>query len=1101
MRTLVAFCTVFLVLSFTALSQKTRKEDKPVAIEPEKTVLEKTDFSGLKFRTLGPALTSGRIADLAVHAQNPKTYYVAAASGGVWKTVNAGTTYDPVFDSEGSYSIGCIVLDPSDPNVVWVGTGENNNQRSVAYGDGVYKSTDGGKSWKNMGLSQSEHIGKIAIHPSNSNLVYVAAYGPLWKEGGDRGVYMTKDGGKNWQRILELDEHTGANEILMDPRDPNVLYVATHQRRRHVFTYVGSGPGSTIYKSTDGGTTWEKAVTGLPTVEIGRIGLALAPSNPDMIYAIIEAAEGKSGVFRSTDRAASWEKRGGYSTSGNYYQEITVDPMNPDKLYSMDVWLQVSLDGGKTFNNVGEDTKHVDNHCIWIDPHDPDHLLVGCDGGIYETWDAGKKWHFKANLPVIQFYKVAVDHAEPFYHIYGGTQDNFSLGGPSRTVSGNGIANEQWFITHGGDGFESQVDPYNPNIVYTQSQHGVLARYDRVSGEEIGIQPHPHKGENEYRWNWDSPLAVSPHARGRLYFCANKVFRSDDYGNNWSVISEDLTRQINRNTLKVMGRVISLDAVAKNGSTSLYGNIVAFAESPVNAQLLFVGTDDGLIQRTTNGGTTWDKIENIPGVPERTYVNAIHGSMHDANVVYACFNHHKYGDFKPYVFKSTDQGNTWTSMSGKLPERGSAYSIMEDHVDPNLLFVGTEFGVFFTNDAGKEWKQLKAGVPTIAVRDMDIQRRENDLVLGTFGRGFFVLDDYSALRNSKTADLEQEAVLYNVRDPYVFEISYPLGLPGKSFQGDAYWQGENLGPCAMFTYYLKEKPKSKAEERREKEKKLIKEGKDVSYPTYEAYKAEKEEEEEMLHFTITNGSGEIVRKIETKPEDGVRRLKWDLRTASKDPISLKPPAFYNPWAGRDEGTLVAPGVYTVTMSLWDDGEVKQLGQPISFTVKKLDNATMPAEDRDALVVFKAEVSELARAVDGSTRALGEIENELLHIRKAISRIEESSDALMADVRYIEAELRDIRKDLQGDGVAATLDIWTPPSVSSRVGFIVYEQKYSTSAPTGTHRASLQIAEDEFRPLLERLRIVADQKMVSLREKLKSAAAPYTPNALPEIIRY
>ncbi len=1100
-RTIVALCTISLLFSLNTFGQKAKKEDKPPAVaEPEKTILEKTDFSGLKFRGLGPALTSGRIADIAIHPENPKIYYAASASGGVWKTVNAGTTFVPVFDGEGSYSIGCITLDPSDPNVVWVGTGENNNQRSVAYGDGVYKSIDGGKSWKNMGLKESEHIGMIVVHPSNSNVIYVAAYGPLWSAGGDRGVYMTKDGGATWQNILELDKHTGASEIHMDPRNPDILYATAHQRRRHVFTYVGSGPGSAIYKSTNGGQSWDKIVSGLPTTEIGRIGMTISPANPEIIYAIVEASQGNSGLYRSTDRGATWEKRSSYSTSGNYYQELFADPKNPDKLYSMDVWLQISLDGGKTFSNLGEDAKHVDNHYMWIDPHDTDHLLVGCDGGIYETWDAAKTWDFKANLPVIQFYKVSVDNAEPFYNIYGGTQDNFSLGGPSRTVSANGISNEQWFITHGGDGFESQVDPFNPDIVYTQSQHGVLARFDRKSGEETGIQPQPRKGENEYRWNWDSPLATSPHARGRLYFCANKVFRSDDYGNNWTVISEDLTRQVDRNALKVMDRVISMDAVAKNGSTSLYGNIVALAESPVNPQVLFIGTDDGLIQRTTNGGTTWDKIDNIAGVPERTYVNAVVASTHDANVVYACFNHHKYGDFKPYVYKSTDQGNTWTYISGNLPGRGSAYTIAEDHVDPNLLFVGTEFGVFFTNDGGKEWKQLKAGIPTIAVRDIDIQRRENDLVLGTFGRGFFVLDDYSALRNSKPADLEQDAVLYSVRDPFVFESSYPLGLPGKSFQGDSYWQGENLGSVATFTYYMKEKPKTNAEERREKEKDLIKENKDVSYPDYDALKAEREEEEAMLYFTITNSNGEIVRKLETKPGAGIKRVNWDMRTASKDPISLRPPAFYNPWAGRDEGTLVAPGVYTVAMSLWNDGEVKQLGKPVNFTIKKLDNATMPAPDRNALAVFKAKVSELARAVDGSTTALGEVDNELKHIRKAISRIEKPSEDLMADVRSIEAELRDIRKTLVEDGIAATLDIYTPASVSTRIGFIVYEQKYSTSAPTGTHQASLKIAEEEFRPLLERIRIVTEQKLVSLREKLKKAGAPYTPNALPEIIR-
>ena len=448
-------------------------------------------------------------------------------------------------------------MDPSNHNIIWVGTGENNNQRSVAYGDGVYKSLNGGKSWKHVGLKESEHIGMILVDPDNSSHVYVAAYGPLWSEGGDRGVYETFDGGETWERILELDEHTGANEIWMDPTDHNIMYATTHQRRRHVFTYVGGGPGSAIYKSTDAGKTWNKATTGLPSVDLGRIGMAIAPSDPSILYAVVEASQGEGGFYKSVNKGVSWSKQSGHKTSGNYYQELFIDPHNPDIIYSMDTWLQVSRDGGKSFSNLGEVSKHVDNHCMWIDPDDSDHLLVGCDGGIYETWDAAATWDFKANLPVTQFYKVSVDNSEPFYYIYGGTQDNFSMGGPSRSVSANAIANEQWFITHGGDGFEAVVDPNDPNIVYTQSQYGVLVRYDRRSGEETGIQPKPRKGENSYRWNWDSPLAASHHVPGRIYFCAEKVFRSDDRGNNWSVISDDLTRQLNRNLLKVMGRVQS----------------------------------------------------------------------------------------------------------------------------------------------------------------------------------------------------------------------------------------------------------------------------------------------------------------------------------------------------------------------------------------------------------------------------------------------------------------------------------------------------------------------------------------------------------------
>ncbi len=1068
--------------------------------DEQKTLLEQTSFSGLKFRCVGPALTSGRISDFAMHPSNPKIYYVAVSSGGVWKTENAGNTYEPIFDGEGSYSIGCVTLDPSNPNVVWVGSGENNNQRSVAYGDGIYRSADGGKTWKNMGLQQSEHIGKIIVHPEDGQRIFVAAIGPLWSKGGDRGVYESRDGGETWTAILEIDAHTGINDLVMDPRDPDVMYASAFQRRRHVFTYLGGGPSSSIYRTTDGGQTWTKSAEGLPSVDLGRIGLAISPADPEIIYAIVEAAQGKGGLYRSTDRGASWSKRGGYSTSGNYYQEIIADPKDPDKLYAMDTWMKVSLDGGKTFKNVGEDYKHVDNHCMWIDPHDTDHYLVGCDGGIYETWDAAKNWHFKANLPITQFYKVAVDNAQPFYHIYGGTQDNFTIGGPSRTISGNGIANDEWFITHGGDGFESQVDPDNPNIVYSQSQYGVLVRYDKASGEELGIQPQPREGEAAYRWNWDAPLEVSNHRSGRLYFAANKVFRSDDRGHSWQVLSDDLTAQINRNELPVMDRVWGIDAVMKNGSTSPYGTIVALSESPVDENLVFIGTDDGLIQRTDDGGESWQKVQ-VPGAPERSYVNEVLTSHHGADIVYAAFNHHKYGDFKPYLYRTEDRGRTWQSISANLPERGSIYAIEEDHEDPDLIFVGTEFGVFFSNDKGGEWKQLKAGVPTIAVRDIAIQEDENDLVLGTFGRGFYVLDDYSSLRDLKTADLEADAKLLAVRDAKAWEWAYPYGLPGKSFQGDSYYQGDNLGPEALFTYYLKEKSTTLKDKRQKAEKDLRKEKKDVSYPSYEDLVAEGEEEKPMIYFLVRNAEGDLVRKLSASPGEGVQRISWDLRYGSKQPVQLEGPSFYNPFSGSREGTRVAPGDYSVTMYEWSGGEMQQLDEPVTFSVTPLENLTLPAPDQAALETFKKELARLQGAVQGTGRLLSSLDNELKHIRKAISHTEVDEGQFLAQVVAIEGEMRDIRKELYGDGVARRLDMDRAPSISGRVGMMVYESKYSSSRPTQTHLDGLDIAGRSFAEVLSQLDALLEDQVAPLREALVRSGAPYTPNVLPKMTRY
>ncbi|WOK09291.1 glycosyl hydrolase [Imperialibacter roseus] len=1092
-----SFLIVLLLTAYFSYAQRRSSTQAQSPASP----LESVSLGGLKFRNIGPALTSGRIADIAVNPSKTKVYYVATAAGGVWKTENGGATFDPLFDSEGSSSIGCVALDPNNSNVVWVGSGENNNQRVVGYGDGVYKSIDGGKSWENMGLKMSEHIAKIIVDPTNSDVVYVAAIGPLWKEGGERGVYKTEDGGKTWTAVLTIDEHTGVTDMVMDPRDPKVIYAAAMQRRRHVFTYIGGGPGSGMYKTTDGGQSWSKINKGLPTVDMGRIGLTISPANPEVIYAIVEAAQNKGGFFRSTNRGASWEKRSDYTTSGNYYQEIFSDPVDPDKVYAMDVWFKVSKDGGKSFSVVGEDTKHVDNHVMWIDPADTEHWLVGCDGGVYETYEAGKTWFFKANLPVTQFYKVTVDNALPFYNVYGGTQDNFSLGGPSRTITNHGILNSDWIITHGGDGFESAVDPKNPDIVYAQSQYGGLSRYDKKSGEEVGIQPKERKGEANYRWNWDAPLLVSRHKDGRVYFAANKVFRSDDRGNSWDVISDDLSQQIDRNKLKVMGRVWGIDAVSKNGSTSPFGSVVALAESPVDENLLYAGTDDGLIQVTENGGQSWRKQQNFPGVPTMTYVNYVLPSQHDAGVVYAAFNHHKYGDFKPYIYKSSDKGVSWASITANLPVKGTVYSIAEDHVDPNLLFAGTEYGIFFTNDGGKSWKQLKAGMPTIAIKDIDIQRRENDLVLASFGRGFFVLDDYSALRQLGQATLAKDGALFPIRNALAYEESMPLGLPGKAFQGDDYYAAENLGPVAIFTWYLKDEVKTKEEVRREAEKKQLENNQDSAYPSYEALKEEKQEPDPYLLFTIRDSQGNIVRKLQTKPVKGVNRTTWDLRYAPKTPVSLNKPSFYNAFAGKEEGHLVVPGRYTVQLSKSVDGMLTNLSEEVGFEVVPLQNTVLPAANRSAMVVFKNEVAEFQRVVEGTQSVVNEIGGQMRYIREAILRTEAAHGQLMAGYEALTKQLADIRSKLNRDGVASELDKEVPPTIASRVGAVAYEQMHSTSDPTQTHKDQLAIAKEEFDPIYTNISQLITGNLKSLLEKLQNEHAPYIPAALPVLPVY
>lgn len=1085
MKKYVALLAItLLALPFIVNAQKNNPE--------QKQALDTLNIGGLSWRSVGPALTSGRISDIAVNPDNPFEYYVAASAGGVWKTVNSGVDFIPIFDNEGSYSIGCITIDPNNPNVIWVGTGENNNQRSVSYGDGIYKSIDGGDSWSHMGLKNSEHIGKIIVHPEDSDVIFVAAIGPLWSKGGDRGLYKSTDGGKTWNAVLTVDEHTGVNDVVMSPANPDVLYASTHQRRRHVYTYVGGGPGSGIHKSTDGGETWSKVHKGLPDVELGRIGLAVTPADPHLVYAIVEAADRKGGVFATTNRGASWEKRGSHVTSGNYYQEIIADPLDANTLYSMDTWMSVSHDGGRNFKVVGEDFKHVDNHSMWINPKNTAHWLVGCDGGVYETFDSGKKWDFKENLPVTQFYKVAVDNDLPFYNIYGGTQDNFSIGGPSRVITNHGITNFDWFITNGGDGFESQVDPNNPDIVYSQSQYGFLVRYDRKSGEIVGIQPKERKGEDAYNFNWDSPLVVSRHAPGRLYFAADKLFRSNDYGNSWDVISEDLSRGLDRNQLKVFDRVLSIDAVMKNGSTSLFGNIVALSESPIDANLLAVGTDDGLIHISENGGQSWRKIDNIKGVPAMTYVNCVYLSRHDTNVIYAAFNHHKYGDFKPYIFRSADKGATWTSITGNLPERGSVYAIEEDTVDKDLIFCGTEFGAYFSPNKGGRWKELAAGLPTIAVRDIALQERENDLVLGTFGRGFYVLDDYSALRSVENSVPAEKATIYPIRDALVWEQSSPLGLPGKAFQGDNFYTAENLGPEAIITYYYGDSFTSLEDARKKREKERIKDLKDVSYPTYESLKAEREEAEPQLVFTIRDSKGQVVKKEFQKPSRGINRFKWNLRYTLQDPISFYTPSFYNPWESRDEGTLVEPGNYTIDMQLEQDGTFTPLVAPQTFAVKALNNTVMPAQDRGEKVAFQRQIMELESKVGVMQSKMGELNDKLRYMKSALKRSEQPYGNLLKQVLALEDKLEDIEHKLYGDPVKRSLDIDQPPSPANRLGIVSYEQKYTTSTVTNTHRESYAIAKAELDVLFGALERLIEVDARQLESSFKQAGMPYTP---------
>lgn len=1084
MLRIFAIWAVVLLLGVTMVGQEPpkaeKKDDKP------------HPAANLKLRSIGPALMSGRISGLAVHPENRAKYYASVASGGVWKTENAGVTWKPVFDSEGSYSIGCITLDPRNPNTVWVGTGENNSQRSVGYGDGLYKSIDAGRTWNNVGLKTSEHIAKIVVDPRDSNTVLVAAQGPLWAPGGDRGLYKTTDGGKSWECILRISENAGVTDFVQDPSNPNLIIAAAYQRRRHVWTLVNGGPESALYRSTDGGKTWSKLKgNGLPAAELGRIGLAMAPTDPNVIYSIIEAADKMGGIFRSSDGGVTWQKQNPFDQQAQYYSHLVVDPVNKDRIYVMNVFIQVSDDGGKTLRALGERYKHVDNHCIWIDPKQPDHYLVGCDGGIYESFDRAANWRMISNLPVTQFYDVTCEQVDsPFYRVYGGTQDNNSLGGPARTPSGHGIMNADWHILLGGDGFHCRVDPKDRNIVYVEYQYGGLSRFDWRTGQSKSIQPEPGAGEMGLRWNWDSPLIISPHLNTRLYFAANKLFRSDDRGDSWKAVSGDLTRQIDRDKLKVFGKIQQPEAVSKHVSTSLYGNITALAESPKKEGLLYVGTDDGLIQVSEDGGINWRKVDKFPGIPDSTYVARLFASQHDAGTIYAAFDNHKMGDFAPYLMKSVDMGKSWSSVAGNLPGRGSVLAFVEDYMDARLLFVGTEFGLYFSQNGGQQWHRLKNGLPTIAVRDLCIQQPMNDLVVGTFGRGIYILDDLSPLR-TPASEFDKPAALLPVRDGFLYMPTSQYGGRGKAFLGEEPYAAENPAFGVTFTYFLKDAPKSQKALRKEKAKKD-----ETFYPKLEELRAEEEEETASLVLTIMDKDGKVLRRINAPATAGLSRTTWDMRlpaaNLSRRSAASDEEELFGPTPG---GPLVHSGNYQVSLSLRSGGTVENLAGPTRFNVRPIGEMHLPAEDLQQLAIFQEQVIKLQRELAAVQGLASETTTKLDAMKTALEQAPNATLESRLTVRQLQDAHRKALRQLNGDSFLRSRNENSPVSIAERVGTAAGATRTILSKPTTTEREQFAIAQKELDAIGKEIRGRLQKEIKELEQYLDQIGAPWTPGRM------
>lgn len=1055
--------------------------------DAKELIFSSKTFDAMEMRNIGPAYMSGRISDIAVDQSDPSTWYTAVASGGIWKTTNAGTTWKPIFDKQAIFSTGDVTIDPSNSDIIWVGTGENNGGRHISFGDGVYKSTDGGDTWENMGLKKSERISDIIIHPTNSNIVWVSAQGPLWTSGGERGLYKTTDGGKTWKQVLKTeDEWTGVTSLLIDPRNPNKLYAATWSRQRTIAAYVGTGAGAGIHTSDDGGETWTKLKSGLPKGNMGKIGMAISPMNPDVLYATIETDNRKGGFYRSENRGASWQEMSdevGGGTGPHYYQEIFADPHQFDRVYIASNYSKVSNDGGKTWTPINTKRKHVDDHAFAFHPTDPDFVLIGSDGGIYMSHDRMENFRFMANLPLTQFYKVAPDDSLPFYNVYAGAQDNNTQGGPSRTNRKEGIKNKDWYLTLGGDGHQPAVEPGNPEIMYSQWQQGNLTRRDLKTGENVYIKPQARPGEPAERFNWDAPINVSAHDPKRLYFPSQRVWRSDDRGDSWTPISGDLTKDGNRMHMPMMGRTWSVEAGWDLYAMSNFHTIANFSESPVNENILWVGTDDGLIQVSKDGGKNWKKIDlkKVKGIPKNAYVNDIRADLYDPNTVYVALDNHKEGDFKPYLIKSTNLGKKWTSLAKDIPAKHLVWRIVQDHVNKDLLFIGTEFGIFFTVDGGEKWLELNGGMPTISTRDVKIQRRENDLVAGTFGRGIYILDDYAPLRQLSKKAMEEDALLFAPSRPVKW---FTLDSNHTVSDGDDRFVAKNPAHGATLTYYLKDSLLTAKEKRQKAEKKMVKDKKYPKYPTWESIEKENQEAKPAVYLDIKDASGNFVNRVAGKAKKGLHRVTWDMSYGKTSAVV----------DGKLAGSsLVAPpGKYSATLYKRVGSTLTQLAAPVDFELQAIYQSAITTNSSNEVLDYGREVVAAQKRSSAARTVIEGLENTIDALRVAIDGTPNNLALLEKQFANIQAELNGINVEIYGlksrDRKGAK-----PANISSRLSYAM-SAGWSNYGPTKQHKEQLGYALEGLNAVTKRIKVLQQDSIPALQEAIINAGGPWTKGA-------
>ena len=976
-------------------------------------------------REVGPAFMGGRTVDLAVYEEDPAIFFAATASGGLLKTVNGGNSWVNVFDRQSTVSIGDVAISPTDPNVIWVGTGEANNRQSSSWGDGIYKSTDGGRTWQHMGLRETHHIGRIIVSPQDTHIVYVAALGHLWGANPERGVFMTVDGGQNWQHVLSLNEDTGAVDLAMDPANPKVLYAAAYQRRRSAWGFNGGGPHGGIYKTVDGGRTWRKLSIGLPEGSVGRIGLDIFRRNSNVVYATVEHEEG--GIFRSEDKGETWTKVNSLNPRPMYYSQIRIDPNDEKRIYVLGTELSVSDDAGRTFFE-GDPEVHSDHHALWINPRNSRHLIDGNDGGIWVSRDRSQSWEHLNNYAMGQFYHVTVDMQQP-YHIYGGMQDNATWGGPSMVRDRQGIANEHWNQMLACDGMYVAVDPSDGRTIYTNCQNGRIVRHDQDTGERKAIQPQPVSSEETLRWNWTTPIVVSPHDPTTLFTGANRLYKSTDRGHSWTAISEDLTGQVDRDELTLMGVRGEDITLSRNDGVSSFGNITALAESPRQAGLIYVGTDDGKVHATRDGGETWTELTGrIPGVPEMIYVSRLRPSAFDEGTVYASFDGHRSDDFSPYVFVSTDHGASWQSIASNLPT-GSVYVIEEDPKNPDLLYVGTEFGLFVSIDRGSSWTRWK-NLPTVAIYDLVVHPRDNDLVLGTHGRSFIVYDDISPLQQLDDAVLASSSHLFDMRPGTQF-------IPNENgwFLGGRSYRAENPEPGVYVHYYLREAA-----------------GDDVD-------------------IRIRDAAGTVVRELTGPTDTGIHRVVWDLRAEPSGPPATGLAGALNL---TDLGPFVLPGEYFVQLSAEGQDHTKTvrvMGDPL---------VEMTDADRRRLYTMLLSLTGMQRTAESAADAIDIMNEEVQRVLETLAEHPGPPDTVQATAENVNEEITDLRTRLTGTGGGGGFG---SQALSARIDRLKAALMGSQSLPTVIQSDQHELFLEELNDVVGRVNTSIDSTLPNLYRQL------------------